>query len=199
MQLVLHRYCGYSLLMAQSSWLLFLYQVPSSPSTHRAYVWRKLKAQGALYLQNSICLLPEKPELRQVLVELRAEILSRGGEAQLLPIEVLDPAENGALVARFEAQMEDEYGEFLEQCGEFHAELAKEREKRHLTYGELEENDADLSKLKSWLPKLFLRDFFSVSLRAKAEDELEACERDFALFEGEVERASTGSGGGEAG
>jgi hypothetical protein len=181
--------------MAESKWLLFIYQVPASPSTHRSYVWRKLKASGALYLQNSICLLPASAALKTALDELRAEILSRGGEAQLLPIEILDGEENGSIVARFEAQMDDEYGEFLEQCGEFHAELAKERAKRHLTFGELEENDVDLNKLKSWLPKLYARDFFAVGLRAKAASELQDCERDFALFEREVEGASLGEDG----
>jgi hypothetical protein len=180
--------------MAKSKWLLFIYQVPTSPSTHRSYVWRKLKAAGALYLQNSICLLPSAAPLRAGLEELRAEILSRGGEAQLLPIDILDEKENESILARFEAQMADEYGEFLEQCGEFHAELAKERARRHFTYGELEENDADLNKLRLWLPKLFARDFFEVELRGKAEAELAACEADFARFEAEVEEASAGEG-----
>lgn len=185
--------------MTESKWLLFIYQVPASPSTHRSYVWRKLKAAGALYLQNSICLFPADAVLKTALEELRAEILTRGGEAQLLPIAILDGPENESIVARFEAQMADEYGDFLEQCGEFHAELAKERARRHLTFGELEENEVDLNKLKSWLPKLHARDFFNISLRAKAESELQGCEGDFALFEGEVERASTGDAGSEPG
>jgi hypothetical protein len=175
---------------ASPSWLLFIYQVPASPSTHRAYVWRKLKAAGALYLQNSICILPALGEFESRLAELREEIVSRGGEADLLHLELRDAAERADIVARFERQMEDEYGEFLEQCGEFHAELAKERGKRHFTFGELEENDVDLAKLRLWLPKLHSRDFFHIPMREKADEALASCEGDFARFEAEVEEAS---------
>lgn len=175
--------------METPRWLLFLYQVPSSPSTHRAYAWRKLKAIGALYLQNSICLLPSREELRGRLVELRDEIASRGGEANLLELELVGKGECEAMIERFGEQVGDEYGEFLEQCGDFHAELRKERDKKHLTYGELEENEAEIEKLRSWLPKIVARDFFGMKLKAAALAGLEKCEKDFALFEGQVEAA----------
>ncbi|HWP68107.1 MAG TPA: Chromate resistance protein ChrB, partial [Rectinemataceae bacterium] len=74
--------------MDASSWLLFIYQLPASPSTHRAYVWRKLKSLGALYLQNSICLLPVEASIEKKLVELRSEIAGRGGEAKILHISM---------------------------------------------------------------------------------------------------------------
>ena len=175
--------------METPRWLLFLYQVPSSPSTHRAYAWRKLKAMGALYLQNSICFLPSRDELRGKLGELRDEIVARGGEASLLELELVDKGESEAMIERFGEQVDDEYGEFLEQCGDFHAELRKERDKKHLTYGELEENEAEIEKLRSWLPKIVARDFFDMKSQAAALAALGKCEKDFALFEGQVEAA----------
>lgn len=175
--------------MAKAEWLLFYYQVPASPSTHRAYAWRKLKALGALYLQNSICILPAREELRGRLGELKDEIITRGGEASLLAIELVGKGEDESIVERLGLQSSDEYGEFLEQCGDFHAELAKERGKRHLTFGELEENEAELAKLRSWLPRIIARDFFAVPLRTKALAALEAGEKDFRIFERQVEAA----------
>lgn len=179
----------YSHGMETPRWLLFLYQVPSTPSTHRAYAWRKLKAIGALYLQNSICLLPSRDELRGRLGELRDEISARGGEASLLELELVDKGECEAMICRFDEQVGDEYGEFLEQCGDFHAELRKERDKKHLTFGELEENEAEIDKLRSWLPRILARDFFDMKLKAAALAALEKCERDFSLFERQVEAA----------
>jgi len=176
--------------METPQWLLFIYQLPAAPSTHRSYVWRKLKAMGALYLQNSICLLPEAAAHRSRLEELRAEIASRGGGAQLFLVQFPDAGEYRAIIGRFEQQMSDEYGEFLEQCRDFHAELEKERGKNHLTFGELEENDAELNKLRAWLPKVQGRDFFQSALQKKAVETLSECERDFAVFEDQVERAS---------
>lgn len=176
--------------MEKSSWLLFIYQIPALPSTHRAYAWRKLKSLGALYLQNSICLLPAKDEVDEKLRALRVEISERGGQAQLFHTDWPDQGENEAVVERIKNQSDDEYKEFLEQCEDFHAELKKERERLHLTFGELEENEAELQKLRSWLPRIAARDFFSAHLGKMAVAGLDECEKDFALFEIQIEKAS---------
>lgn len=191
MQLVLHPPERYNFIMEQpSTWLLFAYQVPATPSTHRSYVWRKLKTLGALYIQNSICIVPAIASVEERLHQLYEEILSRNGTASLFHVRLLDEAEQKDIIARFKQQMEDEYGEFIEQCEAFHAELANERAKNHLTFGELEENDVDLAKLRLWLPKLQARDFFHVDAAEKAAKALESCEADFRQFEAEVEAAA---------
>jgi hypothetical protein len=169
------------------TWLLFAYQLPASPSTHRSYTWRKLKAAGALYLQNSVCLLPERGDLRLRLAELKEEIADRGGSARLLPMRIEDEAEEASLVAGFLAQIDDDYGEFLEKCADLHAELAKETKKGHFTWGELEENEAELVKLRAWLPRLEARDWFSSARGGEARADLASCEKDFLAFEAEVE------------
>lgn len=175
---------------SSSLWLLFAYQVPATPSTHRSYVWRKLKALGALYLQNSICILPVIDPLEEILRKLHEEIVNRNGTASILHVRLLDDEEREDIIARFRQQMEDEYGEFIEQCGEFHRELSRERARNHLTFGELEENDVNLAKLRLWLPKLQARDFFQVDAAGKAAGALESCEADFSQFEAEVEAAA---------
>jgi hypothetical protein len=172
---------------------MFIYQVPASPSTHRAYTWRKLKSLGALYLQNSICLLPAIGTLEEKLEALRSEIESRGGAVRLFHINFSEKGEEEKIFIQFKEQMDDEYGEFLDKCGDFHEELTKERRKRHLTFGELEENEVELNKLKLWLPKIMARDYFGTELRQKAEDSLHGCEEDFAVFEMEVEEEQHGA------
>ncbi len=174
--------------MELSSWLLFIYQLPTLPSTHRAYAWRKLKALGALYLQNSICVLPSVEDLRLKLQALRAEIAERGGAAQLFNIEWPDASEEKTIVSKIRSQVDDEYNEFLGECDEFHEELKGEREKAHFTFGEFEENEGELQKLRTWLPKIRSRDYFEASLHDRAIAALEACEKDFAVFEEEVQR-----------
>ncbi|HWR13106.1 MAG TPA: Chromate resistance protein ChrB [Rectinemataceae bacterium] len=176
--------------MAKSSWSLFIYQIPALPSTHRAYAWRKLKSLGALYLQNSICLLPVANGMDEKLGELKEEIAKRGGNVQLFHINVQDQAENDALVEKLRSHSSDEYEEFLEQCDNFHEELQKERDARHLTFGELEENEAELQRLKTWLPKIRARDFFKAPLGETSSTRLVECEKDFRLFGKQVERSS---------
>ena len=94
---------------------------------------------------------------------------------------VRHPASNveGEIVAQFNAQSDEEYGEFIERCDDLHAELTKERGKNHYSFAELEENDAEVKKLKSWLSRIQTRDFFSASLEPKAVAAFAAAVKDF--------------------
>ena len=51
-------------------WLLFLSQLPAHPSSLRVNVWRKLRASGALGLQNGVWVLPDQPEQAKFLENL---------------------------------------------------------------------------------------------------------------------------------
>jgi len=175
--------------MSDADWLLFLYQLPAKPSTQRVFVWRRLKACGALYLQHSACLVPDRQDLRQTLAELRDEIESRRGEAVVLAIRLTDAKERDGIVVRFQAQSDEDYREFLGKCRDFHQELDHERKAKHFTFAELEENEVEMTKLRGWLPKIVDRDFFGASLAAGARQALQACEQDFGKFSQQVARA----------
>ena len=43
-------------------WLLITVSTAGAPPALRVQVWRRLRALGALYLQQSVCLLPDRPE-----------------------------------------------------------------------------------------------------------------------------------------
>ena len=47
----------------------------------------------------------------------------------------------------------------------------------HFTYGELEENEVELVKLKNWYAKVAARDVFGAPKRAAAVKALDACEQ----------------------
>ena len=175
--------------MADSDWFLFLYQLPAKPSTQRVFVWRRLKACGALYLQHSACLVPNRPDLREALASLKGEIEGRRGEAVVLAIRLTDPKERGEIIGRFQAQSDEDYREFLGKCRDFHQELDHERRAKHFSFAELEENEVEMAKLRGWLPKIVDRDFFGASLAAGARQALQACEQDFAKFSQQIARA----------
>jgi hypothetical protein len=48
----------------------------------------------------------------------------------------------------------------LERLPELHAELARERARRRVTYAEAEECEADLDRFRCWLGKITARDYF---------------------------------------
>ncbi|MET7775010.1 Chromate resistance protein ChrB [Streptomyces mirabilis] len=155
------------------TWLLLAYRIPSEPSRLRAGVWRKLKALGAIYVQNSVAALPEDATAERALRALRAEIGQMGGTAQLLRADAL--AGGADLVTAYNTARDDEYEEIVDRCRDFLAEIEKETAEKHFTYGELEENDEDLTKLRGWFDKVTARDRLGASGREATVLALDAC------------------------
>ena len=86
-----------------------------------------------------------------VLKMLENDIAEMGGDAVILETVPLDRIQDEKVVARFIADRDEAYREFIDKCGEFEAEIARETAAEHFTYAELEENDVDLKKLQGWL------------------------------------------------
>ncbi|MEW1839130.1 Chromate resistance protein ChrB [Nonomuraea angiospora] len=61
--------------------LLLVYRVPSTTSRARVTVWRELKRMGALYVQQVVCVLPDRPGVRERLDKIRARIGELEGES----------------------------------------------------------------------------------------------------------------------
>lgn len=162
--------------MNAQNWLLLTYKVPPEPAKKRIALWRKLKGMGAIYLQNGVCLLPKSDDHTRRLKIIENEINEMAGESVLLETIALDRAQEDKVVARFKADRDEEYVEFLDKCKDFEAEIAKETAANHFTYAELEENDVDLKKLQSWLEKIRKLDFYGARLATDAQQRLQACE-----------------------
>lgn len=161
--------------MATLDWLLLTYKVPREPARKRVALWRRLKGMGAVYLQNGVCLLPKTDDHIRRLKMLENEIANMGGDSVILETVALDRAQEEKVVARFKADRDEEYEEFLAKCDDFEDEIAKETGTSHFTYAELEENDVDLKKLESWLKKIRELDFYGGTLLEKAEHRLQDC------------------------
>jgi len=162
--------------MSIKSWLLLTYKIPPEPSRKRVAIWRRLKAWGAVYLQNGVCLLPKTDEHVRRLKMLENDLMESGGEAVILDAVPLDRMQEEKVIARFKADRDEEYREFLNKCADFEQEIAKESAAAHFTYAELEENDVDLRKLQSWLEKIRKLDFYQGTLAQEARMRLKGCE-----------------------
>jgi hypothetical protein len=166
-------------------WLLLTVSTAGS-STLRVHAWRKLRSLGALYLQNSVALLPERPATRRAAARLLERLRRSGGEGRLLPIAITEPVEEQAVIAQFSAERSDEYQEIVSRVPAFLEEIAMERARGRATYAEVEESEADLERLEKWLARIKGRDYFAAPGRAEAEQAVERCRAELAAFEAEA-------------
>src|SRR5574342_18211 len=96
------------------TWLLFIYKVPNEPSARRVYVWRKLKALGAILIQDSAWVLPANPRTREKLQWLAGEVRDfDGGEATLWEAKQLFTGGEDDLTQRFISQVDASYQNIL--------------------------------------------------------------------------------------
>ncbi len=165
----------------KTNWLLLTYKVPAEPTKIRVGIWRRIRSLGAVYLQNSICVLPLTAEHQRQLRMVQSDIEHAGGEAVIFETLALDPKQEALVVSRFKHDRDQDYGEFLEKCADYKKEIDKEIKAGHYTFAEVKENDEDLKKLKGWLDKIKVLDFYGAPARAAAEKQLAECE---ALLEG---------------
>lgn len=162
--------------MSGVSWLLLTYKVPPEPASKRIALWRRLKGMGAVYLQNGVCLLPKTDDHVRQLKMLENDIAEMKGESVILQTLALDKAQSDKVVARFKADRDDAYEEFIDKCDDFERDIAKEIQAKHFTYAELEENDVDFKKLQGWLAKINKLDFYGGARAAEAKERLDGCE-----------------------
>jgi DNA-binding transcriptional regulator PaaX len=99
-------------------WLILIYHLPREPSRHRVAVWRKLKALGALYLQDGAAALPDDIVIREQLEWLQLRVREAGGAATLWEALPNTVAENRSLVEEFRALREAAYRELIDSAGE---------------------------------------------------------------------------------
>jgi hypothetical protein len=164
-------------------WLLVSVSTAGAAATLRVQVWRKLRSLGALYLQQSVCLLPARDDVVREVRRLADRVRRHGGTCRLLHVSIADDAEQAQLVAEINAARDEEYGEVLDRLPEFLAELGKERARGRTTYAEVEECEADLERYRSWLAKITARDYFGAPGRAAALAAVESAAAELAAFE----------------
>ncbi len=107
------------------TWLLFVYKVPNEPSARRVYVWRKLKAMGAIVLHDSVWVLPSNARTREKLQWLAGEIKEmEGGESMLWEASQLFTGQGVDLVQQFTDQVDALYKDILTQLQRKNPDLA---------------------------------------------------------------------------
>lgn len=167
-------------------WLLVIVSTAGTISTLRVHVWRRLRSLGGLYLQQAVCLLPERPETTRAVNRLLDRVRREGGEGRVISISIIDPKEERAVIEEFQRERSDEYAEVVSRTPGFLEEIEMERGRGRTTYAEVEESEADLDRLRTWLSRIKARDYFGAPAADEAEAAVERCAAVLAEFEAEA-------------
>ena len=169
-----------------SGWLLLLAQLPSTPSSARVALWRRLRAIGATAVVNGAWVLPDTAAHAKFFEQLRGNILGQGGTAFVLVVTASPPEVHEAIAGRFRADRGREYDEFAERCVALLDEIGREARAGKYTFAEMEESEQDLEKLERWLAKIKARDFFPGERAHQAAELLAGCRRALEGFSAAV-------------
>jgi vacuolar-type H+-ATPase subunit I/STV1 len=138
-------------------------------------VWRRMKAAGAVGLQNGVWVLPHSKEQVRFLQELLDYLKEQGASGQSFTATALNQSIENDLLERFQTQRDEEYAELIERCQDLLSELDKETQNQKFTFAELEENEDDLQKLRNWLARIDARDYVGGKRADEASQQVEAC------------------------
>jgi hypothetical protein len=175
-------------------WLLLAYRVPTQPTKARVGVWRELKRLGAYYIQQAVCVLPDRPELRAALARIRGKIAELEGTSWYFEIGKVEADVEEQLIAGFLEQSSKDYAEIVEECDtKFVKEIEFERFRDNLTFEEAEEIRQDFDKLGRWLQRVEQRDWMNAPGRDLVRAKIGECERLLEEFEADVYEKTSGA------
>jgi hypothetical protein len=165
-------------------WIILVYQVPSEPSNKRVSVWRDLKRVGALYLQQSTCILPASSSCVEAIESIGVKVEALEGTHHIFRVPSVEAPEHARLEAAFRGQSANEYQELVDECQSvFLTRVEFERFRRNFTYDTAESLRAELERLRHRHARAMERDFFGAPQRTEAEAALDRCEHQLAEYE----------------
>ncbi|KQZ08126.1 chromate resistance protein ChrB [Agromyces fucosus] len=154
-------------------WLLVIPRVPAEPSRHRVAVWRELRRLGAVPAASGAWAIPDLPAFTEPLPNLRTLAEKGGGSIAVLKVDSHGDGDLALVRDAFIATRTDEWSEFIADCGKFEAEIDREIAKEKFTFGELEEEEQSLERLRRWQRDLLRRNPVELAITAAAAQRLE--------------------------
>lgn len=168
--------------MEKRKWLVLNYNLPTEPSRPRVAVWRKLKKLGAVNIQQSMWIMIYNDENYGILKDLSQDIETDNGTSFLMECVFYDEKHEDRIVLIYNEMRNEEYKEFISECKKYLKEIEKEISIKKFTFAELEEEEEELEKLKSWHEKIVNRDLFHSSLNIEANEFLIKINSSFELY-----------------
>jgi Protein ChrB, N-terminal len=167
-------------------WLLIIPRVPAEPSRHRVAVWRELRRVGAVPAASGAWTIPDLPAFTESLSVVRSLAEAGGGSVAVLTAGSYGDDDIAVLREAFTAARADEWSEFIADCEKFDAEIDREVEKQKFTFGELEEEEQSLERLRRWHRDLRRRNISEMDAAAEAARRLERATGKLAAYSEQV-------------
>lgn len=139
-------------------WVLLVYKIPSHPTRLRAQVWRQLQRCGAIYLQNSVSIVPATSELAENMRWIADEIREMGGESYVFRATTTSPGEESEIERLFGSASRRQARKLLEALS-----VVERRVGRTAGPQEVEEFEDEVRRIRQAALKLRLRSHFPVS------------------------------------
>lgn len=156
--------------------LALAWRPSAKPTARRVAAWPNLTKIGAIYLQDSICVIPDTLAQRRELAPVLERIDGGGGRLHVLPLRKLPLGEEQKLLARFGQQSAQDDHEIVENrevnCVE---DVEFEHVRRNSTDAEVEEIRMEFDTVCSWLNRAEARDWFGAPTRGEALEWLRRC------------------------
>src|SRR5450432_587116 len=93
----------------RESWLLLLYSLPATHKAERVAIWRKLSKSGAVQIQTSTYLLPDRPPQHELFQWLAKQVRDYGGDSMLIRTEEIEGLTGEKITSLFNSARDQEY------------------------------------------------------------------------------------------
>lgn len=176
-------------------WLMLLTRMPTEPARYRMALWRELRRSGGLLLGPSVWAIPDIPVAAEVIQRVSQIVAEAGGTLLTVSASGYTTADAQRLEGLYSGAREEEWVEFLADCGKYLAELEKEEAMGKYTLAELEEEEQSLDRLRRWYRELRSRDLLGAAATTLATTQLKICQEHFEQYAEHVYTALNGAHG----
>ena len=140
-----------------TDWLLLHYNLSAKHSTHRVYIWRKLKRLGAVLLQDAIWILPDTPRTEEQFQWLTTEIREMNGDVFLWRSKLVLGVQENVVEQQFSDQVNGEYSKLIKK---------------------MKRKNVDLREISRQYQQIFLKDYFHSKVGQQLREKLISLRQD---------------------
>jgi hypothetical protein len=164
-----------------SKWIIVAYDLPNEPPRIRLRAWRNFKKLGAVYPAVSLCILPDRPQVKKRIAQMKLDI-NKKGNMLVLVAEPLERIDGEQLLKIFQEDRHKQYEEIYEECQEFLDEIKENLGNKKVTQEETDELEHAFEGLEKWYQSVREKGYGRKQDVSKVDKIIEDCKKALAEF-----------------